>query len=94
MRIIGAFSSPQTVYNETRDTLNRVAAAMLSREEYAIRQRLTIKGYLILELRLVTIDHRVVYRLILADPEAPDGKRLVQDAYPRILQKIGRLPAR
>ncbi len=66
---------------------------MLSVEEHEIRQRLIIKGYTILDLRAVTIDHRRIYRVTLEDPRAPQGQRMVQDAYPKIIQKINRLPA-
>ncbi len=69
---------------------------MPSTEEHEIRQRLIIKikGYTILELRAVTIDHRLIYRVTLEDPRAPQGQRMMQDAYPKIIQKINRLPAR
>ncbi len=67
---------------------------MLSTEEHDIRHRLIIKGYKILELRAVTIDQRLIYRVTLEDASAPQGQRMVQDAYPKILRKIARLPAR
>ena len=66
---------------------------MLSVEEHDIRNRLRIKGYTIVEMWALTVEHRLVYRVILADAAAPEGRRVIEGAYPRILQKIKRLPA-